>query len=395
MMGQHCPQSHADIQGPMTLRKPLTRLLALVLLLLLQTACCTNQLARKPDTDLTGHAPIAQQEVVQLGGSQQWLLVRGADRSKPVLLFIHGGPGSPYMGFSHEFQSALERSFVVVQWDQRGAGKSYAGTAPESMRVRQFQSDTHELVLHLKQRFQRDRIYLLGHSWGAYLGLQEAWKHPENLHAFVGTGQMIDLIEQERLSHRWALQQAREHQNAGAARELEALGEPPYADPVKGMNAKYEWLWTYGGMMEGQTGPSPFVKGMLCSPDYSLMDIYHFVRGSSFSVEQLARNEGSGFWQLRAPGPKPRFEVPVYFIAGELDRVTPTALVNAYAQSMAAPDKQVFLIPGAGHFAFYTHPERFSDAMQEVLRHTQQATVRDNKDSKQATEPGSKHDQQG
>ncbi len=382
----------------MTLPTPLTRLLALALLLLVQAGCCTQQLPRTPDAAPTGHAPIAQQEAVQLGGSQQWVLVRGADRSKPVLLFIHGGPGSSYMGFSHQFQSALERSFVVVQWDQRGAGKSFAGTAPESMRVQQFLSDTHEMVLYLKQRFQRDRIYLLGHSWGAYLGLQEAWKHPENLHAFIGTGQMIDLIEQERLSHRWALQQARERQDASATRELEGLGEPPYADAVKGMNAKYEWLWTYGGMMEGQTGPSPFVKGMLCSPDYSLMDIYHFVRGSSFSVEQLARNEGSGFWQLRAPGPKPRFEVPVYFIAGEQDRVTPTTLVNAYAQSLTAPDKQVFLIPGAGHFAFYTHPDRFNEAMQAVLGHTQHAAQqddRDDKDNKQAKEPGSKHGQQG
>lgn len=360
----------------MTLRTPLARLLALLMLLallLVQAGCCTHRAPRSLVTGKPGHAGIALQESVQLGGSQQWLLIRGADLSKPVLLFIHGGPGSPYMGFSHEFQAALEQNFVVVQWDQRGAGKSYSGTAPESMKVEQFLSDTHELVLHLKQRFQRDRIYLLGHSWGAYLGLQEAWKHPENLYAFVGTGQMIDLVEQERLSHRWALQQAQARQDDGATQELEALGEPPYADPVKGMNAKYEWLWTYGGMMEGQTGPSPFVKGMFCSPDYSLVDIYHFIRGSSFSVQQLARNEGSGFWQLRAPGPGARFGVPVYFIAGEQDRVTPTSLVQSYAQSMTAPDKQVFLIPGAGHFAFYTHPERFNEAMLEVLKQTRQA----------------------
>lgn len=367
----------------MPLRSRLARLLVPVLWMLQQAGCCTPQLGAKPDIVSAAKTPIAQQEVVELGGSPQWLLVRGADRSKPVLLFIHGGPGSPYMGFSHEFQAALERHFVVVQWDQRGAGKSYAGTAPESMRVRQFLSDTHELVLHLKQRFQRDRIYLLGHSWGAYLGLQEAWKHPENLYAFIGTGQMIDLIEQERRSHRWALEQARLHKDERAARELEDLGEPPYVDAVKGMNAKYDRLWTYGGMMEGETGPGPFVKGMLCSPDYSLMDIYHFVRGSRFSVQQLARNEGRAFWQLRAPGPAPRFEMPVYFIAGDQDRVTPTAMVQEYAQSLAAPDKQVFLIPGAGHFAFYTHPDRFSEAMQEVLRRSRQAWAHGAKDDGQ------------
>lgn len=343
---------------------------ALAPLLLPLAACCAPPVVNGPDASLKAAAPIALLESVQLGGSRQWTLIRGADRSNPVLLFIHGGPGSPYMGFSHQFQAALEQHFVVVQWDQRGSGKSYAGTPAASMRLQQFQSDTHEMVLHLRQRFQRERIYLLGHSWGAYLGLLEAWRHPENLHAFVGAGQMIDLVEQERQSHRWAMRQARERGDEAAMRELEALGEPPYEDAVKGMNAKYARLWAYGGMIEGQTGPARFVKGMLCSPDYSLKDIYHFVRGGRFSIEQLARNEGKGFWQLRAPTPPSRFEVPVYFIAGEQDRVTPTALVQAYAQSMAAPDKQVFLIPGAGHFAFYTQPERFSDAMQEVLRRT-------------------------
>lgn len=359
----------------MILSSPLARLLALALLILFQAGCCaiapTAQQALSAASDAD---PIAVQESVVLGGTRQWLLIRGAHRNKPVLLFIHGGPGSPYMGFAHQFQSALEQSFVVVQWDQRGAGKSFPDTAPASMTVQQFQSDTHEMVLYLKQRFGRDRIFLLGHSWGAYLGLQEAWQHPENIHAYVGTGQMVDLLEQERQSHRWALSQAHLRQDTTAIGRLEALGEPPYPDPVKGMGEKYEWLWTYGAMLDGETGPFPFVKGMLCSPDYSLLDIAHFVQGTSFSIEQLARNEGSGFWRLRAPGPQAHFQVPVFFISGEQDRVTPAEMVKDYAQQLDAPTKQVFLIPGAGHFAFYTARERFGEAMTEVLRRTQQAS---------------------
>lgn len=361
---QRC-EGLAAAQRAMSRRVRLARLLAMPLLMLLPAACCAGRVPRLPaDPD---HAPIALQEAVQLGGSRQWLLIRGSDRSKPLLLFLHGGPGSPYMGFAQQFQAALEQHFVVVQWDQRGAGKSYPGTPAESMTVQQFQSDTHELVLHLRRRFQRERLFLLGHSWGAYLGIHEAWRHPENLHAFVGTGQMIDLLEQERQSHRWAQTQARARHDDSAERELAGLGEPPYADTVRGMSTKYGKLWAYGGMMEGETGPGRFVRGMLGSPDYSLRDLYHFVRGSRFSLQQLARNEGAGFWSLQAPGPQPRFRTPIYFIAGEQDRVTPTSLVRAYAQSLEAPDKQVFLIPGAGHFAFYTHPERFSEAVLEAL----------------------------
>lgn len=358
----------------MNLRTPKAHLPLLVLLvlvvLLLKVGCCTSPATGAAQPGPATQAAIALSESVQVGGSRQWLLIRGDDRSKPVLLFIHGGPGSPYAGFARDFQSALEKSFVVVQWDQRGAGKSYPGTDPESMKVQQFLSDTHDMVLHLKRRFQRDRIYLLGHSWGAYLGLQEAWRHPENLHGYVGTGQMIDLVAQERSSHRWAVAQARQRGDESALRALEALGEPPYADAVKGMQAKYESLWSYGGMIEGETGPMPFVRGMLCSPDYSLVDIYHFVRGGSFSLQQLARNEAERFWRLQAPGPDARFATPVYFIAGEHDRVTPTPLVEFYAQALSAPDKQVFVIPGAGHFAFYTHAADFNNAMLQVLSRT-------------------------
>ena len=343
--------------------------------LILPLACCLPSIAPAAGPVGSDHAPIDLQEAVVLGGSTQWLLIRGDDRSKPLLLFIHGGPGSPYMGFAHQFQRTLERHFVVVQWDQRGAGKSFPGTAPGSMTVQQFLADTHELVLHLRQRFQRERLYLLGHSWGAYLGLQEAWRHPENLHAFVGTGQMIDLVEQERQSHRWALAEAAARQDTDALRVLARLGEPPYADPVAGMGAKYERLWAYGGMMEGQEGPGRFVRGMLASPDYSLKDIYHFVRGGSFSLQQLARNEGQAFWSLRAPGPQPHFRTPIYFIAGDRDRVTPTPLVTDYAQRLTAPDKAVFLLHGAGHFAFYTHPERFGEAVLEVLERSRAAQV--------------------
>ena len=116
---------------------------------------------------LTAPGSIDTLERVELGGIPQWISVRGLDRQNPVLLYLHGGPGFPAMPASHRWQGPWEEYFTVVQWDQRGAGKSYPGTTAESMTVQQFQSDTHELVLHLRRRFQRERLFLLGHSWGA------------------------------------------------------------------------------------------------------------------------------------------------------------------------------------------------------------------------------------
>ena len=172
---------------------------ALLLLLIaavpLLKGCSASTGAFKDSSGRVDPEGIALLESVTLGGHRQWVLVRGADKTNPILLFLHGGPGSPYMGLAHAFQGDLEKHFVVVQWDQRGSGKSFPDTPPGSMTVDQFRADTHELVLWLRQRFHRDKIYLLGHSWGAFLGISEAKSHPENLYAYIGAGQMIDLVK--------------------------------------------------------------------------------------------------------------------------------------------------------------------------------------------------------
>lgn len=324
-------------------------------------------------TDATGTVQaesIALLEPVVLGGSQQWLLIRGANRSNPVLLFLHGGPGSPYMGLAHTFQNELEKHFVVVQWDQRGSGKSFPDTPPASMTVDQLLADTHELVLLLRQRFKRDKIYLLGHSWGSYLGLTEAGRHPENLHAYIGTGQMIDLVRQEQLSHDFVVQRAKSEANERALAQLREVGYPPYEDTIKGMETKYSWLWEYGGMIAGETGPFPFVKALLTAKEYSLLDVARFVRGMSFSLRQFAANEGERFWRLQAPDPAAGFGVPIFFISGEHDQVTPVALTAEYAHALKAPMKHSFIVKGAGHFAFFTDSQEFSAVVVDILKRT-------------------------
>lgn len=332
--------------------------------------CSTGTNSFKDATGRTDLNGIALLEPVTLGGHQQWLLVRGVNKSNPILLFLHGGPGSPYMGLAHKFQGELEKHFVVVQWDQRGSGKSFPDTPPGSMTVNQFQADTHELVLWLRQRFNRDKIYLLGHSWGSFLGITEAKSHPENLYAYIGAGQMIDLVKQEQLSHDFVVERAQAASDEKALKQLGEIGYPPYKDTEKGMDTKYTWLWQYGGMMEGETGPSRFVKALLTAKEYSLLDLSRFVRGASFSLHQFADNEGEHFWQLKAPNAAAGFQVPVFFVTGEHDRVTPAALIENYANELHAPMKQSVIIEGAGHFAFFTDPDRFTEAVVDIRNRT-------------------------
>jgi pimeloyl-ACP methyl ester carboxylesterase len=345
--------------------------ITLLLTLSLQ-ACTTGTEAFKEQAEGGGKPEsIALLEPITLGGSQQWLLIRGEDKSKPILLFLHGGPGSPYIGLAHTFQRELEKHFVVVQWDQRGSGKSFPGTPPASMTVAQFQADTHELILKLRERFVREKIYLAGHSWGAYLGLAEAHRYPENLYAYIGTGQMIDLVKQEQMSHDFVLEHARKENNEKVISQLNEIGYPPYADAVKGMETKYGQLWEYGGMIDGASGPSPFVKALIKAREYSLWDITKFVRGMSFSLQNLADNEGKNFWNLKAPDTAIAYRVPVFFITGENDRVTPLPLIRDYTAALQAPMKASFVIKNLGHFAFFKDSAQFSGIMVDILKRTQ------------------------
>jgi pimeloyl-ACP methyl ester carboxylesterase len=133
---------------------------------------------------------IASLERIKLGGVDQWILIRGWNKSNPIVLFLHGGPGMPAMYLAHAFQRELEKHFVVVHWDRRGAGKSYLSGVEGDLSVRQTLDDTYELTRLLKNRLGKKKIYLVGHSWGTYLGMLAASEHPEYYSAYIGIGQL-------------------------------------------------------------------------------------------------------------------------------------------------------------------------------------------------------------
>ena len=123
-------------------------------------------------------------EAIELGKVEQWILIRGEDRTRPVLLWLHGGPGQPLMPTAHHYDAELIKHFVVVHWDQRGAGKSYdPALSPEQLSVDQFIADTYDLVQYLRQRFNVPKIYLIGHSWGSELGALTVARYPELFYA--------------------------------------------------------------------------------------------------------------------------------------------------------------------------------------------------------------------
>jgi pimeloyl-ACP methyl ester carboxylesterase len=302
-------------------------------------------------TDTNGRVlpdSIASLEQIQLGGVEQTILIRGHNTSNPVLLFLHGGPGMPAMYLSHAFQQPLEEYFVVVQWDQRGAGKSFRKDIPlENMNVEQFMSDTIELTQMLRKRFGQDKVYLVGHSWGSYLGILVVKQHPELYKAYVGMGQVSgDINQVHQIQDAFIHQQAELEGNKQALADLETRQDA----------TRENWLFYYGGeLYEAKDFTPLLITGLNIQP------------GVSFSNKNMQYNAINGALMDNVT----QIEVPVYFFTGKHDYTTPFQLIEEYFSRLSAPYKEIIWFENSAHFPFFEEPERFAQEMDFVLSETQ------------------------
>ncbi|HET9654016.1 MAG TPA: alpha/beta hydrolase, partial [Kineosporiaceae bacterium] len=270
---------------------------------------------------------IAEFRRLRLGGCSQAVLIRGRSAENPVLLFLHAGPGFSEMGLCRNVNAALEDHYVVVHWDQRGTGKSYSPfISAQTMTVGQLVQDTHELTEYLKRRFGKDRIILVGHSWGAGLGLVVAARHPDDYSALVCMGQPVVPLDSDRLSYHHTLDQARTVGNTKAVKELERVDGYWQRDGdayVSGMMIQKRWVQRFGGMLHGQRGMSPLIRRML-SREVTLFDIPAAQLGSSFNLRTLAPLA----YRINLFRAVPELQVPYLLLQGRHDINTYPTLVQ-------------------------------------------------------------------
>ena len=299
---------------------------------------------------------IASLEQVELGGIKQWILIRGQDTSKPLLLFLHGGPGMPAMYLAHAFQRSLEEYFIVVQWDRRGAGKTFSDSlSPEDLSVSQLLSDTKELTELLRYRFQKEKIYLVGHSFGSYLGMLFAHEYPDLLHSYIGVGQLVDGGAHHAIQERFIRERAIETSRTEAIAQIESLGAGAYET----------WLFEFGGELRHETSWWPLLWTGLKAPEYSLGDVSKVPKGSGFSSQHMSYDviDGAIIDHIT------EVEVPVYFFTGRFDFTTPFELVQQYYDILNAPYKEIVWFEDSAHFPFFEQPGEFAQKMKEVLIH--------------------------
>jgi proline iminopeptidase len=316
---------------------------------------------------ITSPNGIASLEPVRIGGIQQWIEVRGQNVNNPILLFIHGGPGIAFIPMASSFQDPWEKYFTVAQWDQRGAGKTYETNDKElqrrTMNVSQMEQDTVEVVNYLRKRFQREKIFVVGHSWGSMLGLWLAHEHPESIYAFVGTGQAISMQENELAGYRDVLQAARDHHNERAVQELESIA--PYPPAIPDFNKTQvvrNWESTLLGLPPSDqsfTNTRRILTTMVSAPEYSLADDVGWIRGQTFSLVTMF----PGLMDADLTKLGPDFRVPIFFFEGRVDPYCPPSVIVDYIQQMNASQKEIVWFENSGHFPFYEEKQKFTDEL--------------------------------
>jgi pimeloyl-ACP methyl ester carboxylesterase len=313
------------------------------------------------------HSPngIVEQRYLRLGGIEQWIQVRGEDRTNPVLLVLHGGPGWPNAVFTPLLRP-WERHFTVVQWDHRGAGKTLARTGKAGSGEMTFDrrvADAAELIEFLRGYLGVDKVTVLAESMGTLTGLPLAVRRPDLLAALVVTDLYVNMAANEAAKYQLTLQRLRAAGNRKGTAALERIGGDPARWDLRAWNTNMAWAFR-------TNLPTPKLDRRLLfplalsSPLYSLRGLATLFSGFQWSTAQM-------FQELKAYDARrlgTRFEVPFFVIQGETDVVTLTSLAEEYFNEVEAPAKGLALIPDAGHFAAFTQPQRFLAELRTQVR---------------------------
>jgi pimeloyl-ACP methyl ester carboxylesterase len=312
---------------------------------------------------------IAEQHYLRIGGVEQWVQIRGEDRANPVLLVLHGGPGSPYAVFTPLIRS-WEKHFTVVQWDRRGVGKTRArsGAAdPAENTFARLTDDAVEVVEFLRGHLHQEKVILLAGSMGTLLGLPLARRRPDLFSALVCTDMYTDMTRNEADGYRMTLDRVRAAGNTKAVAALERIGADPARWNMRAWQVKMDWT-----MKTDPVTPNGVTRLLfplaLTSPLYSLGDVRHLLAGFLDTGKQM--HDEVMRYDVYADGT--RFEVPFFLLQGTSDVLTLTGLAVEFYDRVEAPAKGLALIEDASHFAAFTQPEKF---LTQLLAHVRPAVT--------------------
>lgn len=310
---------------------------------------------------------IAELADVPIGGHDQAIMLRGMSEQAPVLLFLEGGPGGTVIGRIRNSGTELEQSFVVATWDQRGTGKSYSALEPaDTLTLEQMVSDTVAVTNYLRERFDEQKIYVVGSSWGTIIGTLAVQRAPELYAAYVGTGQMVDPFETDRLMYAESLADAEARGDTAAADRLRDMGPPPYEDTLDypvAIASNPKWLNFEHGQDYRADSEYP---ASLFVPEYNLIEQLRGMAAIAETYDVLYPQLDEIDFRVDVP----ILEVPVYLVEGRHEAAGRETLARQWFQDLEAPDKHYIVFDHSGHTPPYDEPGRFAELMAGIARDT-------------------------
>lgn len=330
--------------------------LGITLIVITQLTAATPKIAKDNS--------IAELRKVELNGRKEWISIRGENRSKPVLLFLAGGPGGSQLAATRYELAKLEKDFIVVNWEQPGSGKSYSAIPRKNLTPEIYVEDGTALVRSLLKEFKQEKLYLLGESWGSALGIFMVKEQPELYHTFIGTGQMVAFEETEKIDYALAMKLAKENGDQKVVDTLRKNGEPPYyGNSVTTKSATYLNYLSQKmvGNPEIQNGGFQTMRD-LAAKEYGILDKVNYLRG----ILQTFNHVYPQLYNVDLRKEYSTLDVPVYFLLGKHDINAPLSLTEDYYQKLDAPNKEIIWFEHSGHNPWINEPERFVEAVQQI-----------------------------
>jgi pimeloyl-ACP methyl ester carboxylesterase len=304
-----------------------------------------------------------------IGGIEQWINVRGQDKANPMILFVHGGPASPSMPTTWQWQRPIEEYFTVAHYDQRGVGKTLRANDKDAiagtLKIERFVDDAIEVAEHLRARYKKDKLIIIGHSWGTVVSTRAVLKRPDLFYAYVGIGQVANMRENERISYEFGIAQARLHNNAEALQEMAAIAPYPGDQPItrERIIVARKWPQYYGGLSAYKSDSTYYFRAPMLSPEYDQADWEAIDAGSQLTLGAVLQE-----WsQVDFTGVR-RFPIPVIMFLGRHDYTTPTEPVVKWMAQLKAPYKQSVWFEHSAHMMPWEEPGKMLTSLLAYVR---------------------------
>lgn len=346
-------------------------LLFMILLFLLILIIAAGKIRNARKYKIRQETGIQKSEYITIGGIEQYIQIRGQDTSNPVILMLHGGPGSNMAYYSYGWQADLEKEYTIVQWDQRGCGNTYyRNRNAEKPTLDLLLSDLDELVEYIRLEYGKEKVILMGHSWGTFLGGVYSGTHSDKVSAYIAVSQMVDFKLSEQVSAQEAIRLAEAAGKTQDAQKISdalerimayrKLDKENAVELMKLRQLKEKYLPSqYGNKMGTLQLFSPY---MTWNELKWMLSFGSLIESNSEIYSGLLMDNNSSMYDYNL-----QYEIPVNIIAGDCDWTTPYSMAADYFSSISSPDKEFITIKNTGHIPFIDRPEEFSEEVRKAL----------------------------